>query len=1186
MGQGMNTSTGSTNSESRFPLQVQRTPIKQPVMSRRARRRGLLIGTTLAGIAIATSAGAQEWTGQTSSDYADGSNWVGGTTPNSTSAPVVFGAGAGTTTVNLNTPYPAGYFLAGSVSFNDPASAYTVNVSNTAYLNISGGVNNTSGVTQNVSVTGNSETGAASEIIFSNSNAGSDVVYTVNAYGTVQFNSSNASQASGADASFVLNGGGVAFSGSGTLALGSVEGAGFLAYDGNPHGSAGTFQIGGLNTSTTFDAQIQEQTGTLSIEKVGTGTLTLKGVSTYSGGTILTGGTLLIGNDAALGTGGLSMASGTTFGASGGAHTFAQTVTLGAGSETMDTSNGDLTLSSGISETGGSATLTKAGSGTLTLNGAGTYSGGTNLYGGTLSLGNNSALGTGTLAAFNGTTIDIQDGITISNRLFIDVAQTINVSSGTGTYAGQISDFSDPSAIFKTGAGTLVLTNNGNNFGSGAQISEGTLQVTASHALGTGAITLDGGTLQAGADNLVLPNTFLQFTSAGGAIDTQGYNLSIGATMADIDSTTGTFTKTGSGTLTISGTSGGNFYKTATDVAEGTLKAGSANIFSANSAYTVESGATLSLNNLNQVIGSLAGAGSVNIGTATLTTGGDNTSTVFSGGITGTGGLIKAGSGTFELSGNSGAFSGATEVQAGTMLVTGNLGGSIVTVDNGSTLGGSGTIGGLVANGTVEPGKNAIGTLTVTGNASFALGSTYAVEMNSAGASDLINVSGTATITNNAGLTVTNSGSYVPGVYTVLHAGGGLVGDGTFKLNSDAQVSYFLSAAIEQDSKNVYVNIEQNNTLASAGLTPNQIATGEGLDSLSSGTLLGAVLALPSAAAAQAAYDQLSGEIHASAKGALVQDSHFLQDAVTARLRGAFGGDNVASLPVMAYGDDGLQPVAADTDRFAVWTQGFGAWGGTDGDGNAAAFHRSTGGLLMGADGMAGDWRIGLVGGYSRTSFNADDRNSSGDSDNYHLGLYGGTEWGAIAFRSGAAYTWHRISTSRSVSFGGFSDGLSANYDAATAQAFGELAYKTGAGPFAFEPFANLAYVNLHTDGFTETGGAAALAGGSSTTDATFTTLGVRASTDFTIGGVAATARGMFGWRHAFGDVTPLSTVAFAGGDDFSIAGVPIARDTMLVEAGFDVQLARNTTLGVSYAGQFGPNAFDNGFKANLGAKF
>ncbi|QKC96237.1 autotransporter outer membrane beta-barrel domain-containing protein [Mesorhizobium sp. NZP2298] len=832
------------------------------------------------------------------------------------------------------------------------------------------------------------------------------------------------------------------------------------------------------------------------------------------------------------------------------------------------------------------ASLTKSGDGLLTLNGANTYTGGTNLYGGTLSLGNNAALGTGPVYANGGTTIDIQNGITINNDLTMYAGMNLNVGLGaTGTYAGQISEFSDPTAIVKTGAGTLVLTNS-NSFSSGAMIEEGTIRVTADHALGSGPITLDGGTLQAGA-NLNLPNVSILFGAAGGTIDTNGFDVSTTASMGDNDTPSGTFTKTGAGTLTVDGFAGNNNYATATDVAQGTLKAGlGTNLFSANSAYTIESGATLDLNNFQQTIGSLAGAGTVNAGVGGLLTGGNNGSTVFSGVITGNGGLIKDGTGTFELSGSS-PLSGGVVVKAGTLLVSGSLVSAGITVDSGGTLGGGGTVGVLDAFGTVAPGKNAIGTLTVDYSAQFRAGSTYAVELNSAGLSDLIDATGAATIDSGAGLTVSNIGlgSLVAGTrYTVLEAASV---SGTFTLVGDPQVSAFISLSTTSDATHAYIDVTQTQTFGSAGLTPNQIATGAGLDSAASSALVSAVLALPSDAAAQAAFDQLSGEVHASAKGMLLQDSHFLQDAVTARLRSAFGDSGkTTSLPVMAYGEDGVQSVAADTDRFAIWSQGFGSWGGTDSDGNAAAFDRSTGGLLVGADGLAGDWRIGVVGGYSRTSFNADDRHSSGDSDNYHLGLYGGTNWGAIAFRTGAAYTWHRISTSRSVALQGFTDGLSADYDAATAQAFGELAYKTDAGPFAFEPFANLAYVNLHTDGFAESGGAAALTSGSSSSDATFTTLGVRASTDITIGGVAATARGMFGWRHAYGEVTPLSTVAFAGGDDFTIAGAPIARDAMLVEAGFDVQLARNATLGLSYAGQFGPDAFDNGFKANLGISF
>jgi len=180
---------------------------------------------------------------------------------------------------------------------------------------------------------------------------------------------------------------------------------------------------------------------------------------------------------------------------------------------------------------------------------------------------------------------------------------------------------------------------------------------------------------------------------------------------------------------------------------------------------------------------------------------------------------------------------------------------------------------------------------------------------------------------------------------------------------------------------------------------------------------------------------------------------------------------------------------------------------------------------------------------------------------------------------STAAYNWSRISTKRSVAFNGFTDGLSADYDAGTAQLFGELAYKAEtSSSFKFEPFANLAYVSLHTDGFGETGGAAALTSAGSTTDATFTTLGLRGSTDFTLGGIDTTARGMLGWRHAFGDVTPLSTVA--------IAGVPIAMDAAVVEAGLDLPISVNATLGLSYSGQFGGGAVDNSAKVDLGVKF
>ncbi|HEX4327935.1 MAG TPA: autotransporter-associated beta strand repeat-containing protein, partial [Burkholderiales bacterium] len=130
---------------------------------------------------------------------------------------------------------------------------------------------------------------------------------------------------------------------------------------------------------------------------------------------------------------------------------------------------------------------------------------------------------------------------------------------------------------------------------------------------------------------------------------------------------TGALNKDGAAQLTVTNT--GNSYTGATNVNAGTLQAGSMFFaFGSNSAVTVAAGATLDLNNFAESIGSLSGAGSVTLGTAILTTGGDGTSTVFSGGISGTGGLKKTGTGVLTLSGtNLNTYSGATTLTVGTL---------------------------------------------------------------------------------------------------------------------------------------------------------------------------------------------------------------------------------------------------------------------------------------------------------------------------------------------------------------------------------------------------------------------------------------------------------------------------------------------------------------------------------------
>ena len=173
-----------------------------------------------------------------------------------------------------------------------------------------------------------------------------------------------------------------------------------------------------------------------------------------------------------------------------------------------------------------------------------------------------------------------------------------------------------------------------------------------------------GGTLQIAGANISssLPITL---QSQGGTVDTNGNN----ATLSGAISGPGGLSKIGAGTLTLSGQS---TYTGATGVNAGTLQAGAVNAFSPFSAFTVASGATLNLASFNQTVGSLAGAGGVALGAATLTTGNDNTSTLFSGTISGTGGLTKIGSGMLLLTGVNN-YAGPTNINAGILDVNGSL---------------------------------------------------------------------------------------------------------------------------------------------------------------------------------------------------------------------------------------------------------------------------------------------------------------------------------------------------------------------------------------------------------------------------------------------------------------------------------------------------------------------------------
>ena len=213
------------------------------------------------------------------------------------------------------------------------------------------------------------------------------------------------------------------------------------------------------------------------------------------------------------------------------------------------------------------------------------------------------------------------------------------------------------------------------------------------------------------------------------------------------------------------------------------------------------------------------------LGSATLTTGNDNTSTIFSGTISGTGGLTKVGSGMLLLAGAN-SYAGPTNVNAGILNVNGSLA-SAVSVNAGGTLMGNGMIGGLnvLSGGIIAPG-NSIGTMNVAGNASFAPGSIYQVEANGAGQSDKIVAGGTAALNGGTVQVLAQNGAYArKTTYTILTANGGV--SGTFAgVTSNFS---FLTPTLTYDANNIFLNLFQS-AFAAGAQTPNQYAVGTTLD--------------------------------------------------------------------------------------------------------------------------------------------------------------------------------------------------------------------------------------------------------------------------------------------------------------------------------------------------------------------
>ena len=435
-------------------------------------------------------------------------------------------------------------------------------------------------------------------------------------------------------------------------------------------------------------------------------------------------------------------------------------------------------------------------------------------------------------------------------------------------------------------------------------------------------------------------------------------------------------------------------------------------------------------------------------------------------------------------------FSKNATVETGLLPINGSLTSPVLTISNGATLGGAGTVFSIVdIHGIIAPG-NSIGKFYIVGELNMT-NAIYNEQVDAAGHSDLINVSGSpgTAIISNASVVVLPARELYGSKQSIRILRPQAESSGRMPASASRPHGYlpvwFFTASLDYPDTNTVKTTLNRNAFVTVANTYNQHSVAGALDGIvdSPGAMSNLVTEffwLPDAGTARAALDSMSGEIHGSLGMLDVQQQDAFNNSISLRTgrisAGGESGGYASAKPVqLASAGSALPPMQqqSEADQLLdnIWLQGFGSFGHLDGDGNASGGNFTISGVNGGFDyRLCPEMLVGLALGYSHDDATVGGPGASGTVDAIQFAGYGGYVNGPWHLDGIFSYGFLQTDTKRFINVGSIHQEADGSYNGNVFSLSTEGGYVFEAGPVTIEPTVGLNYAHLSQDSFKETG--------------------------------------------------------------------------------------------------------------------